>query len=196
MKYFWLIVCLVLFIGCGEEGRNGKTETDTGLTVEEKIPVPEIVDRPSFTVVGIKYRGSNLEGEIGGLWDQFMPRMGEIKNAVLDGVAYGIMDNYTPPDSTDSTKIIGEFDYLACIEVTSTDDIPKGMIYWKIPAQTYAVFTFPFSKLIETYNYALKVWLPKSGYVYAGGPEFEYYPPNFGSVEDSEMKYYIPVEKK
>ncbi len=198
MKYFLVIVCLALFVGCGGDSEKQKTDADKNASLQEMRILPEIINKPAFAVVGIKYRGSNQYGEIAGLWDQFLPRMAEIKNAVRDGAAYGVMDNYEkPPDSiAGGDTLMGEFDYLAGIEVTGSEDIPEGMEYWEIPEQTYAVFTFPFSKLIEVYNYALKIWLPKSGYEYTDGPEFEYYPPDFGRVEDSEMKYYIPVRKK
>jgi AraC family transcriptional regulator len=200
MKYFLVIIILVLFIGCGGDTSQKKTEsqsdTDTVSTLGELQLKPEIVEKPAFAVEGMKYHGNNLQGEIGELWNKFLPRMVEIENPVRDGVAYGIMKNYEPPDTTAGEDQMGAFDYLACIEVTDKGKVPDSMEYWEIPEQKYAVFTFPFSKLIETYNYALRVWLPKSGYIYGDGPEFEYYPPNFGSTEDSEMKYYIPVKEK
>jgi predicted transcriptional regulator YdeE len=200
MKYFLIVFMLVLFIGCSGEKDEKKTETgaDSTMSLQDMTLKPEIVTKPAFAVVGMKYHGNNLQGEISELWDKFLPRMIEIENPVRNGVAYGIMDNYEAPDSSAGADAdaIGAFDYLAGIEVTEKGAIPEGMDYWEVPEQKYAVFTFPFSKLIQTYNYALRVWLPKSGYVYGDGPEFEYYPPNFGSTEDSEMKYYIPIKEK
>lgn len=148
---------------------------------------PRIISRPAFTVVGMHYRGKNEYGEIPQMWRQFGPRIGEIKHQVKHGVAYGVMGNYD--------HSMGEFDYVAGVEVDSVADIPEGMVSWEIPEQTYAVFSFPFAALREAYQYAYKTWLPVSDYQYADGPEFEFYPEEFNpDDENSKMALYVPIK--
>ena len=43
----------------------------------------QIVNKPGFTVVGMKYRGKNEHDEIKQLWGQFVPRIREIQSQAL-----------------------------------------------------------------------------------------------------------------
>jgi len=148
---------------------------------------PKIVSRPAFTVVGLKYRGKNENNEIPQMWSEFMPRVHEIKHMVEPHVAYGVCGNM----DEDS----GEFDYVAGFEVDSAADVPKGMVSWDIPAQTYAVFTCTLPTLGQTFQYAYKTWLPQSGYRCADSPEFELYDERFDPQDESSpMTVYIPVK--
>jgi AraC family transcriptional regulator len=147
---------------------------------------PKIVTKPAFTVVGMKYRGKNEKSEIPQLWEQFGPRICEIKHLADPHVAYGVMHNYDEES--------GEFDYVAGFEVSSVAEVPEGMVSWEVPEQTYAVFTCTLPTLMETFERAYKTWLPHSGYQRADSPEFELYDENFDSQdENSEMAIYIPI---
>jgi AraC family transcriptional regulator len=147
---------------------------------------PKIVTKSAFTVVGVKYRGKNEKNEIPQLWEQFGPRICEIKRLADPHVAYGVMHNYDEES--------GEFDYVAGFEVSSVAEVPEGMVSWEVPEQTYAVFTCTLPTLMETFEHAYKTWLPQSGYQRADSPEFELYDENFDSQdENSEMAIYIPI---
>jgi AraC family transcriptional regulator len=149
----------------------------------------EIIARPAFTVVGLKYRGRNEHEEIPALWGQFMPHLQAIEQRVNDAVFYGVIDHFDPAT--------GEYDYLAAVEATPGAQPPAGLERWEIPAATYAVFSFPFGGLMPAIDYANHTWLPGSTYQRAAGPEFEYYPATF-EPEDmgSEMQQWIPVQTK
>ena len=148
----------------------------------------KIVERSGFRVVGMKYRGKNEQGEIPQLWGQFMPRSREIKHAVGLRVPYGVMDNFDEASN--------EFDYVAGIEVDSTDDLPDGMVGWEIPDQTYAVFTVAFPSIMEGYQYAYETRLPESEYQRVPGPEFEFYPEEFNPEDgSSELQLWVPVKR-
>lgn len=149
---------------------------------------PTIVEKPGFKVVGMKYRGQNEHGEIPQLWGQFVPRLGEIKHGVGRGESYGVMDNFDEASQ--------EFDYLAAVEVDSTDDLPDGLLGWEVPAQTYAVFTVQFSSIMEGYKYAYETWLPKSEYQRVPGPEVEFYPETFYPEDgSSQLQLWVPVKR-
>ena len=84
--------------------------------------------RPAFEVVGMKYRGRNEKNEVPELWEQFVPRMGEVNHRVDLTVSYGLMDNYD--------EASGEFDYVASVEVSSSEELPPGMVRVKVVPST------------------------------------------------------------
>jgi AraC family transcriptional regulator len=147
----------------------------------------KIVERPGFTVVGLKYRGKNEEGEIPQLWQTLGPRTGEIETMVDDTAAYGI--------SADIDMETGEFDYLAGYEVSSAEEVPEGMVAFEVPGGKYAVFSTTLPKIGETFDQAYHTWLPQAGFQPRGGPEFELYDEAFDPQDpDSEFDLYIPIQ--
>ena len=139
--------------------------------------------RPGFEVIGMKYRGRNEKTEVPELWESFVPRMGEIKNRADLAASYGVMDNY----DEDS----GEFDYIACVEVSSSEEVPQGMVSAKIPDQTYAVFRATLPKIKEAFGQIYGEWFPESRYERSPGPEFELYGKEF-EIEKT-LFIYIPI---
>ncbi len=154
---------------------------------ENKKMETKIVSKPAFTAVGMQYYGKNENKEISSLWDEFLPRIQELKH-ITDG-AFGLC---LPAESD------GNFKYLASLAVSTTqDNVPSGMLTWDIPAQTYAVFPCTLKTIRETYRYAFETWLPGSEYEYTRGPDFEFYDESFNpqDPEKSVMYIYIPVKK-
>jgi AraC family transcriptional regulator len=148
---------------------------------------PKIVSRPTFVVVGLKYRGKNERGEIPQLWQAVGPRVREIKNIADDRAAYGISANMD--EST------GEFDYVAGFEVSTSEEIPEGMVRFEVPGGKYAVCSTTLPKIGETFHNTYHTWLPESGYQPTGGPEFELYDERFDPQDpSSEFDLYIPVK--
>jgi AraC family transcriptional regulator len=148
---------------------------------------PKIVEREAFTVVGMRYHGKNEKGEIPQLWGVFGPRVQEIKDVCNHSVCYGISDNM------DHTT--GEFDYIAGLEVSAAEEVPKGMVCWEVPAGKYAVFATALPKIGETFMYAYKTWMPKSGHEATGGPDFELYDHNFDNQDpNSQFEVFIPIK--
>ncbi len=142
-----------------------------------------IEKKPSFEAVGLKYRGKNEKNEVPELWESFVPRVGEVKNRADMAVSYGVMDNL------DSET--GEFDYIACVEVTSSEELPQGMVSTKVPDQTYAVFKAALPTIKEAFGQICREWLPESGHERSPGPEFELYGKEFGV--DQTIYIYIPI---
>lgn len=148
---------------------------------------PNLVSKPNFTVVGMKYRGKNEHEEIPQLWARFGPHMGEINDLAEPEISYGLMGNYDP--------VTGEFDYMAGMAVERATDLLPGMTTWEVPAQTYLVFATPFGKIREAYANLYARWLPESGYQRSGGTEFELYDEQFDPHNlDSVMYIYVPIQ--
>jgi AraC family transcriptional regulator len=149
---------------------------------------PVFVNKPAFSVVGLKYRGKNAtKQEIPHLWDRFIPREGEIQHRAEPHLAYGVMGNY------DATT--GDFDYLAGFGVNSVQDLPSDMDHWDVPAQHYAVFNTTLAAIHQTFDHIYRTWLPQSGYEHANGPAFELYDETFEQAE-RPLFIYIPVRAK
>jgi len=145
---------------------------------------PRIVARPAFTVVGIGSHSRHEQGDIPALWDRFNARRGEVR--ALGPGAYGV-EGPVDPDT-------GAWGYLAGVEVDPTVPVPEGMARWEVPAQAYAVFTCTLATLRQEYDRLEHVWLPRSGYRRAVGPEFEYYGAEFHpGHDDSPVSVYIPI---
>lgn len=147
---------------------------------------PEIVSVPAFTLVGTKYHGKNQNREIPAMWEnQFLPRVGEIKNQSNPFIFYGVLRDFD--------CATGEFDYVAGVEVNDTSDIPEGMVSWVVPAQTYAIFPCTLPTLFEAFGTA-KEWLMTSDYTRGDGPEFEHYGRDF--PEGQKISVYVPIARK
>jgi predicted transcriptional regulator YdeE len=150
---------------------------------ERLIMEPEIVTKPAFTVVGLKYFGKNENDEIPQVWNKLNPRHGEIE--LKTGLAYGVCG-----DMDDN----GRFHYLAGFGVATVEDLPEGMEKWDVPEQQYAVFPCSLRTIHETYRYIFETWLPQSGYTRADGPDFEFYGERFYMDTGEGMAIYMPVK--
>jgi predicted transcriptional regulator YdeE len=158
--------------------------TYTILAKERGEMEPKIVTKPAFTVVGMEYVGMNKQNEIKDMWDEFVPRRGEIKHADYSWGTYGICLG----EATEESPW-----YLAGVEVSLVEDVPEDMVVWEVPEQTYAVFACTLPTLHEAYRHAFEDWMPRSGYERVDGPDFELYTEEFEPTE-SRMYIYVPIK--
>ncbi len=61
---------------------------------------PKFVTKPAFIVVGLLIHTTAKYAEIPQLWDQLVPRMGEIPHGAEPHVSYGLMDHFDPQTLT------------------------------------------------------------------------------------------------
>lgn len=152
---------------------------------------PRIVERGPFHVVGVRERFApgHIEA-IPLLWERFVPFAPELPNKVPD-VLYGVC-----VDGTDPAAEEPGFEYTACSEVTTLDDIPEGMVGFTVPGGTFAVFTHrgPVSQLADSVRTVWRELLPAEGLKPTGAPDFELYDERFrGEEPDCEVDIYVPV---
>ena len=144
--------------------------------------------KPAFLVLGIMKRGKDGTTFIPPLWDKFFEQYHEkTRNLRKSNAGYGVMRNYDP-----QTK---EFDYLAGFEVDSDTKVPKGMITWNTPKQTYVTIACKVLTIMKAVEFFQKQWTPNQGYQRAEGPEFEYYPEDYKNVETDTMYMYFPIKR-
>ena len=160
---------------------------DLGLT-------PTFEDRDRFFAIGAA--GDFTPGasaEIGMLWSQFAPRMGEI-GARVGEHTYGLCLLPAEGERDD-----GKFTYVASVEVSTLDDVPEGMIGVEMPAKRYAVFAYEGGigpQLGQAMQYIFGHWLPNSEYA-LDGADFEYYDERFDAATGTGIfLIYVPVRGK
>lgn len=154
--------------------------------IKEMEPI-KFVNLPPFKVMGMKYRGKNLDQEVSKLWNEINMHTSEIP---MTGNAYGIC--YMLADAEE-----GVFEYVAGFEVKDVSKVPEGMIVVDVPAARYAVFVHKGAAdtLGETYHQIYEEWFPKSSFKPKGGYDMEVYDEDFKFfAPDSIMYIYEPVE--
>jgi len=148
---------------------------------------PQFVTKPAFTVVGLRIQTKPMGQEIPALWDQFVPRMGEIPYQAQEHASYGLMDNFDFAQS--------KLDYMAGNPVEQVDELPAGMTRWDVPANTYAVFAATLATIPQTFDFIYNTWPPTSDYQQVAGPYFERYGEDF-SPANPVLSIYIPIAKR
>jgi len=149
---------------------------------------PQFASLPAFTLVGLQMRVKPQGKAPSQLWDEFGSRMSDISHMTGPDIAYGLTNNMDMSS--------GEFDYMAGVQVSSTDDIPDGMVSFNVPAQHYAVFPCTIPTIREVFDHIYGVWLPASGYARTAGPELELYGETFDPRDPAAVfEVYIPVQK-
>lgn len=133
---------------------------------------------------------NNIADQLPVLWNEFIPRMTEIKNRITD-IAYGIIQQ--TEDKTDFLE------YYAVCEVTEINKLrlPSGMVCLEIPESQYAKFIHKgdVKNINNTVNYIYSSWLMQSDKRHTYGPDLEIYGKKFNpDLDDSIMYYAIPIE--
>ncbi len=152
---------------------------------------PEIREISEFKIVGLQCQtemGKTME-DLPKLWDEYMRRMGEIKNRIDEKVGYGV----STPHDPESKK----FTYLAGVEVSDDSNVPEGMTSIAIRSGKYVVFIHkgPVAKIGETYDYIWNEWLPKSSKkIDVRAPCLERYDERFKDDADSAMEILFLLE--
>ncbi|MGC4377523.1 AraC family transcriptional regulator [Fictibacillus sp. Mic-4] len=153
---------------------------------------PKIVVKDQFTVVGIACSTTLTESKVPALWEEFLLRVGEIKNRISPDLMMGVSEFAT-------NHVHEDFSYMACVPVSSVYDLPAGMVCKTIPKREYVVVTHKgkLNSLGNAFDYIYGSWLPKSGYELVQGDDFEIYDKRFlgADNEESQVDIYIPIRK-
>ena len=115
-------------------------------------------------------------------------RSEKIPNLVNKRTLFGVCTDLNPN---------GSFSYLAGCEVSSLENIPKGMIGKMIPAAKYAVFTakgkIP-EKVQEITRTIYGEWLNQSVYERSDTEDLEVYEEARLNLPEPEVDIYIPIK--
>lgn len=177
-----------------EVQRPVKKATEFYQKLEKNDMEPKIITKPKFTVIGLRYFGTNEHQEISELWGLYNSRVKASAGIENDTGEAAIGLCITPEDAPDD----GSFEYVAGAIVSEVGDVPEGFVVRQMPAYTYAVFAHKgdLTGLKETYAYIYESWLPQSGYKLAAKIDFEYYNEDFKNfAPDSVFYIYLPILK-
>ena len=166
--------------------------------IHQNVSLTPTVERlPRRHLVGLATRfysvdseRNNIAEQLPPLWAEFVPRLGEIDNAI-DGICYGIVRQSEPESE--------RLEYTAAMEVAdvpAADRIPRGMVHVEVPEATYATFTHRGDpkNLDHTVSYIYSTWLVRSGKRHNYGADLEIYGPEWIPDSDaSVMSYSIPI---
>ena len=156
---------------------------------------PKSVEREEFTVVGIPVKVSlsdkGYKEKIKAVWGQLMLKLSEIKNRKGE-------EFYGPCNV--SKGIEGDpcsFETLAAVAVKSAEDVPEGMVAWKVPARKYLVWTHEGKPddVGKTYK-VIEEWFKKSDLTEEKeGVWFELYDERYKeNSEESKNDIYVPLK--
>jgi len=140
---------------------------------------------PEFTVIGPKCV-DKTPAEMGQMWEEFIPRIGEIPNRV-GGHFYGLM--YTDPSLPEGTH-----PYIAGVEVSEVGAVPDGMVSYTVPALSYAVYTH--KGKAQTIGQGWEIgWKEfcEAGHE-CGGVFFELYPADYDDSDSSTTDLYFAIK--
>src|SRR5262245_54139735 len=104
--------------------------------MEHEQHAPRIVERPAFHVVGMAGRYTpETAADIPKLWERFVPKIGAVPDR-KGAESFGMVAEKQKDERGEPS-----FRYTACVEVDTLAHVPKGMVGFTVPANTYAVFT-------------------------------------------------------
>ena len=151
---------------------------------------PKIVQIKEMRYVGMEldhnvHETAKGHPTIPNLWNDFMPRMAEVKNPAekVLGVCGPVRKG-------------GMSMYAAAVEVTDTANPPKGMVSGVIPAGKYAEFVHhgPIANFHETVSYIHNTWMPNAGYTDHDCSQIEVMAKDADvDATDFEMKVLVPL---
>jgi predicted transcriptional regulator YdeE len=158
---------------------------------------PKVVEEAGFNVIGIAERTTNAkemsgEGVIGKQWVRFMQDKlwAQIPNKA-DSSMIAVITDYASDKDGEYTHVIGA-------RVTSTANVPAGMVVKNVPAGKYAIFTSEKGSIpqviVDTWK---KIWTQPKGA--PGGDraykaDYEVYDERAMDPENAQMDVHVGIK--
>lgn len=145
----------------------------------------------SFTVIGIQGRTDNASelagtGIIAGMWGRFFGELSRIPNRA----DANIVALYTDYES----GAHGAYTFFIGTRVTSTADIPEGMVAREIPGGRYAVFTSERGRLDQVVPAVWQTVWRDSGLPRGFQTDFELYDTRAVNPADGVVDVYVGLK--
>ncbi|KIX19940.1 AraC family transcriptional regulator [Flavobacterium sp. 316] len=158
---------------------------------------PKIITISAKKTIGFSIKTNMVNDQTVKIWQQLMPRLKEVKNAVsADLFSLQVYNGETFEEFTPTT----EFTKYALVELKNYDFIPEGFEKFEIPAGQYAVFIhkgtsadFP-----KTSQIIYGEWLPNSEYKIDNRPHFAVMGDKYLGHEnpETEEEVWVPIQNK
>ena len=158
---------------------------------------PETKKIQAKKTIGFSIKTTMADDQTVKIWQQLMPRLKEVKNAVsADLFSLQVYNGESFEEFTPTT----EFTKYALVEVKNYDFIPEGFEKFEIPAGDYAVFVHKGTSadFYKTSQYIYGEWLPKSKYVLDEKPHFAVMGDKYLGHEnpETEEEVWVPIIAK
>lgn len=157
---------------------------------------PRIELLPKLKLVGVKTKMSFVNNKTRELWQRFMPRRDEIKNAASADL-YSV-EIYPDTAFFKNFNPHRDFEKWAAVKVEDFISIPSEMNTLEVTDGLYAVFHYKGkpSEAQATYQYIHGNWIPNSPYQLDNRPHFALMGEKYkGEHPESEEELWIPVKK-
>jgi len=171
----------------------GEKETQAVEYLEKALAIltkeniePKIVEKESFTVMGVLAQGDPHSMNFGEIWNSFMSYHEQVKTSSVDKGYYGVYFG---------TQGVREVDLITGMSVRNVLNVPDGLVIREVPAMRCAVFECTMKTVSQTWNYIYNNWFSKSKYKHDDKPDIEYFPPNTGA-DNSPVFIYIPIKEE
>jgi AraC family transcriptional regulator len=156
-------------------------------TVLDHLNPPRFETSKPLLIAGV---GEPINPENGGAgipnqWQRFHQLVDDIPGRI-GKMAYGVCNG----------DDVGNFEYIAGVEVIDFSDLPRKFSRVRIPEQKYVVFTHSehVSTIRRTINTVWNHWLPISGLKAAEAPNFERYDGNFDPLTgNGGFEIWVPI---
>ena len=158
---------------------------------------PRIETLPEKKLIGKHVKMSLSNNRTMELFQSFMPKRKEIKNARTTDIF--CMQLYDDSYDFKDFNLEAEFEKWAAIEVSDFDTIPEGMEPHTIIGGPYAVFVHhgPATDGEKTFRYIFSEWLPNSEYELDKREHFEILGEKYKNNDPaSEEEVWIPIKVK
>lgn len=154
----------------------------------------EIIKENTLTLVG--YERSTRKGfsVIGTCWRQLHSNKAKIQNRKDSQFLLGIND-YSLFEKNDEQPV---FRYIAAAQVSSVDQIPRGMQVFSLPASRYVVFTFRGKNedsLQPVVEYIYGQWFPEAECHLNENNMYDFakYGEDVDEAGESEIQFWVPI---
>jgi AraC family transcriptional regulator len=144
-------------------------------------------------LIGKRLQMSLANNKTQELWQSFMPRRTEIKNAVGSDLYAVQVYDATYFEAFNPNAI---FEKWATLEVTDFDSIPAEMESFTLSGGLYAVFEHK-GHSTAIFDYIFRDWIPNSEYDLDQRPHFEILGAKYKKEDpNSEEEIWIPIKNK
>lgn len=160
------------------------------------IDGPNIEVADGMALVGIHCPMSFTEPKMRELWQEFRPRVENVKGRASD--SFISMRIYNEPVGAVPTP--GSwFEQWAAVEVDATAEVPDGMDFHRLAGGRYAVFTYRgrADAFGGAARYIYGEWLPRSEYELADREFFEVLGPSYRPDDpEASETIWIPIQER
>lgn len=160
----------------------------------KRSPKPKFIEKEEFHVIGVEDIGKEVNRNHREFWMKLRELGKDVQNRDTSHTLEIHMYTKDLVEKGENRLIIGN-------EISTVEDLPKGLVHVTIHSQKYAVFTQigNYDNFMATVQYVFGEWFPsnKKYERVPFAPDFVWYDERYNPRSDkSEFDWYIPIQEK